>query len=137
MSLPDEAARLHAGCHPPSPLPPDATFDPPASDDEIRALPLCLRRPGPQPHNAGITPGWRHLAREEKPPTRAHFRRLERDMERAVETLAARDTQRAADVGALKSSQEEVPAALEVIVRRISELEAEVSRRHSKGRERQ
>lgn len=52
--------------------------------------------PGAQPHNAGITPGFRHLVHENEPVTQKQLRKTMRRFERsalaAIETLAQRLT---------------------------------------------
>lgn len=46
-------------------------------------------RPGPQPCNAGITPGYRHLFRSDGPVSRRELRRLIRKLRRQSADLEA------------------------------------------------
>lgn len=45
-------------------------------------------KPGPQPHNAGITPGYARRPGDDRLITRRHFRKLLRHLNRDMDSLA-------------------------------------------------
>jgi hypothetical protein len=124
MTVPTSNARHHAGG------PPAAAADPAPDDfdpfwvDDSGPIPKHLRRPAATPTAAGITPGYRHLLRADKPVTRGEYQRLRARMERAIEILVNRVIGLEAQASSREAERTEFAKTVRTLTARITDLEA-------------